>query len=231
MKRCVSLQVYQRNNERRYIVPNQLLGLDWWHTSPIDRLGIPSVRLSDGPAGVRGTQFFNSAPALCIPCGTALGATFNTDVLRSVGGLLGREAKRKGAKILLGPTMNIQRSPVGGRGYESFSEDPYLSGILGGAYCQGIATEGVIATIKHFICNDQENQRMFANSMVTDRALREIYLKPFMLAIKTANPRALMTSYNKVNGIHVSESPALLNILRDDWKWDGLVMSDWLVLS
>jgi beta-glucosidase len=127
--------------------------------------------------------------------------------------------------------MNIQRSPVGGRGYESFSEDPDLSGMLGGAYCQGVATEGVIATIKHFICNDQENQRMFANSMVTDRALREIYLKPFMLAIKMANPRALMTSYNKVNGIHVSESPALLNILRDDWKWDGLVMSDWCVLS
>lgn len=183
--------------------------------------------MSDGPAGVRGTQFFNSVPALCTPCGTALGATFNTDVLRAVGGLLGREAKRKGASVLLGPTMNIQRSPVGGRGFESFSEDPYLSGILGGAYCQGVGAEGVIATAKHFVCNDQEDQRMLVSSVVTDRALREIYLKPFMLAIKTANVNALMTSYNKVNGIHVSESPDLLNILRHEWKWNGLIMSDW----
>lgn len=148
-------------------------------------------------------------------------------MLRSVGRYLGQEAKAKGAHVLLGPTINIQRSPLGGRGYESFSEDPFLSGILAGEYCKGVHEEDVITTPKHFVCNDQEHERLAVDSIVTDRALREIYLMPFMLAIKNARPKAVMTAYNKVNGTHVAENPRLLDILRKDWGWQGLLMSDW----
>lgn len=203
------------------------LGRDFWHTVPISRLGIPAIRTSDGPNGVRGTHFFNGVPAACLPCATALGATFDADLLRSVGHLLGQEAKAKGAHVLLGPTINIQRAPIGGRGFESFSEDPHLSGTLAGEYCKGAQEEDIIPTPKHFVCNDQEHERMAVNSIVTDRALREIYLMPFMLAIKKSGPAAVMTAYNKVNGIHVAENPKILDILRKDWKWEGLLMSDW----
>lgn len=202
-------------------------GRDFWHTVPIPRLGVPSIRTSDGPNGVRGTRFFNGTPAGCLPCGTALGSTFDLDLLRSVGRYLGQEAKVKGAHVLLGPTINIQRSPLGGRGYESFSEDPFLSGILAGEYCKGVHEEDVITTPKHFVCNDQEHERLAVDRIVTDRALREIYLMPFMLAIKNARPKAVMTAYNKVNGTHVAENPRLLDILRKDWGWQGLLMSDW----
>ena len=123
--------------------------------------------------------------------------------------------------------MNIQRGPLGGRGFESFSEDPHLSGTLAGQYCNGVQHEHVVTTPKHFVCNDQEHERMAVNSIVTQRALREIYLMPFMLAIKAANPAAIMTAYNKVNGIHASENQDLFDILRKDWRWSGLVMSDW----
>ena len=128
---------------------------------------------------------------------------------------------------MLGPTINIQRGPLGGRGFESFSEDPHLSGTLAGEYCKGVHTEDVITTPKHFVCNDQENERMAVNSIVTERALREIYLMPFMLAVKAARPAAVMTAYNKVNGIHVSENKGIIDILRKEWGWEGLVMSDW----
>ena len=185
------------------------------------------MRLSDGPNGVRGTRFFNGVPAACLPCATALGATFDTNLINSVGQLLGAEAKAKGAHVLLGPTINIQRSPLGGRGFESFSEDPFLSGTLAGAYCAGVQHENVIATVKHFVCNDQEHERMAVNSILTDRALREIYLMPFMLAIKIGKPHSVMTAYNKVNGTHVSEDPTILDILRKEWRWEGLLMSDW----
>lgn len=202
-------------------------GRDFWHTVPIPRLGVPSIRTSDGPNGVRGTRFFNGTPAGCLPCATALGATFDVDLLRSVGRFLGQEAKAKGAHVLLGPTINIQRSPLGGRGYESFSEDPFLSGTLAGEYCKGVQEEDIITTPKHFVCNDQEHERLAVDSIVTDRALREIYLMPFMLAIKNARPKAVMTAYNKVNGTHVAENPKVLDILRKDWGWEGLLMSDW----
>ena len=202
-------------------------GLDFWHTVPIPRLNIPSLRTSDGPNGVRGTRIFDGVPAACFPCSTALGATFDHDLLRSVGRLLGQEAKAKGAHILLGPTVNIQRAPTGGRGFESFSEDPFLSGSICAQYCNGVQEENIITTPKHFVCNDQEHERMAVNCIVTNRALREIYLMPFMLAVKNARPSALMTAYNKVNGIHASENPKLYHILREEWNWDGLVMSDW----
>lgn len=183
--------------------------------------------MSDGPNGVRGITFFDGVPAACFPCGTALGATFDFDLLHDVGRLLGDEAKAKGAHILLGPTINIQRSPLGGRGFESFSEDPFLSGTLAGSYCLGVKEKNIIPTIKHFVCNDQEHERMAVDSILTDRALREIYLMPFMLAIKMSKPEAVMTAYNKVNGTHVSENHKIIDILRKDWDWQGLLMSDW----
>ncbi|KAL5315013.1 hypothetical protein ACEPPN_017664 [Leptodophora sp. 'Broadleaf-Isolate-01'] len=203
-------------------------GKDFWHTTDIPRLRIPSIRLSDGPNGVRGTRFFDGVPAACLPCGTAIGATFDTELALSIGHLLAAEAKAKGAHVLLGPTINIQRAPLGGRGFESYSEDPFLAGMLAGYYCKGIQERDIIATLKHFVCNDQEDQRMAVNSILTERALREIYLLPFMIAIKLSQPGAIMTAYNQVNGTHAAENEHLLKeILREEWKWDGLVMSDW----
>ncbi|KAJ6020500.1 hypothetical protein N7540_006004 [Penicillium herquei] len=203
-------------------------GRDFWHTAPIPRLNIPSLRMSDGPNGVRGTRFFNGVPAACMPCATALGATWDTELLSQVGSLMGDEAIAKGAHIVLGPTINIQRSPLGGRGFESFSEDGTLSGTLAGHMCDAMQKKGVAATLKHFVCNDQEHERMAVNSILTERALREIYLLPFQLAMRICRSACIMTAYNKVNGTHVSENKKLINdILREEWGWDGLVMSDW----
>lgn len=205
-----------------------LAGTDWWHTKSVPRLSIPALRFTDGPNGVRGTRFFNGVPAACFPCGTALGATFNTSLLEDCGRLMALEAKAKGAHVILGPTINMQRSPLGGRGFESFSEDPLLAGKCAAAVVRGIQREGVAATIKHFVCNDQEHERLAVNSIVSQRALREIYLKPFQIVMREGGPAALMTSYNKVNGTHASESAWLLGgVLRGEWKWEGLVMSDW----
>lgn len=214
------------------MTPIWLLGRDFWHTVAVPRLGIPSIRLSDGPNGVRGTRFFNGVPAACLPCGTALGATWDATLLQQVGKLLGLEAKAKGAHVLLGPTINIQRSPLGGRGFESYSEDPFLSGTLATAYCKGVQSEDIIPTMKHFVCNDMEDKRMSVNCIVSERALREIYLMPFMLAVRDANPGAFMTAYSKLNDTHCSENRRLLqDILRTEWKWDGLVMSDWYAVE
>jgi beta-glucosidase len=144
------------------------------------------------------------------------------------GRLLAAEARAKGVHVVLGPTMNIQRGPLGGRGFESFSEDPVLAGQLAGYYCKGLEKSGIVSTPKHFVCNDQEHERKAVNCIVTDRALREIYLLPFEIALKLGRPKAIMTAYNKVNGTHVAESSNLLqDILRDEWGWRGLVMSDW----
>lgn len=141
---------------------------------------------------------------------------------------MGEEAKAKGAHVLLGPTVNMQRSPLGGRGFESFSEDPLLSGVCASSVINGIQGTGVIATIKHFVANDQEHERMAVDSIVTARALREIYLLPFQISIRNSKPGSVMTAYNKVNGLHVSENPKFIqDILRGEWGWEGLVMSDW----
>ncbi|KAL1890713.1 hypothetical protein Sste5346_008037 [Sporothrix stenoceras] len=205
-----------------------LSGIDFWHTAAIPRLGVPTIRLSDGPNGVRGTRFFDSVPSSCLPCGTALGATFDTDLLRDVGHLLADEARAKGAHAVLGPTINIQRLPLGGRGFESFSEDPTLAGLLAASYCQGLADKGIASVPKHFVCNDMEHERMAVDVQVTARAMHEIYLKPFQIALAEAPVPAVMTAYNKVNGVHASESPYLLQkVLRGDWGFDGMVVSDW----
>ena len=205
-----------------------LSGIDNWHLQPIDRLGIPKLRMSDGPNGVRGTKGFNGTAAACLPNATCLAATWDIDLIRKGGELQGDEALAKGASVILGPTMNMQRSPLGGRGFESFSEDPYLSGSMAAATVQGIQSKGVAATAKHFVCNDQEHERNIVNSIVTDRALREIYTLPFQLTQLWAKPWCYMTSYGKVNGLHASENAHLLqDILRGEWAADTLVMSDW----
>ncbi|KAJ3561490.1 hypothetical protein NP233_g10163 [Leucocoprinus birnbaumii] len=204
-------------------------GVGFWHTHAIERLGIPAVKVSDGPNGVRGNHFFMGTPAKALPSSTAMGATFDRELLEEVGlKLLAREAKLRSASVILAPTCNIQRNPLGGRSFESFSEDPYLSGILAGAYINGVQKGGIGSTIKHFVGNDKENDRLGYDSIIDERSLREIYLLPFMLAQKISKPWAYMTCYNRVNGLHVCESPYLLKkILRDEWKSDTMVMSDW----
>lgn len=206
-----------------------LLGApSWWDTNKIERLNIPSIRMSDGPNGVRGSSHFKSTPAQCLPCATALASSFDPEQIAQVGKFLAEEAKIKKATLLLAPTCNIQRSPLGGRSFESFSEDPHLSGTLAAAYVAGLQKNGVGATIKHFVANEQEFERTSQDSVISERALREIYLYPFMIAQRDAQPMAYMTSYNRLNGIHCSEHPRLLkSVLRADWGFDGLVMSDW----
>ncbi|ESK88409.1 glycoside hydrolase family 3 protein [Moniliophthora roreri MCA 2997] len=206
-----------------------LLGApNWWNTTRVERLGIPSVRMSDGPNGVRGSSHFASTPAQCLPCATSLASTFDPELIHNVGVFLAEEAKLKSSVILLAPTCNMQRSPLGGRAFESFSEDPHLSGVMASAYVKGLQSKNVAATIKHFVCNDQEHERTAAESVLSERALREIYLYPFMLAQKDAKPWAYMTSYGRLNGIHCAESRELMQgILRDEWKFEGIIMSDW----
>ncbi|KAI0343869.1 beta-glucosidase [Trametopsis cervina] len=204
-------------------------GVGFWHTHGVPRLGVPPLKVSDGPNGVRGNHFFMGTPAKCLPSATALGATFDPELIETVGRkLLAEECKIKSASILLAPTCNIQRNPLGGRSFESFSEDPYLSGMIAAAYVKGVQAGGIATAIKHFVGNDKENDRMGYDSIMSQRALREIYLMPFMLAQKYAQPWSFMTAYNRVNGTHVSENPLIIrDILRKEWGSDALVMSDW----
>ncbi|KFY44503.1 hypothetical protein V495_03419 [Pseudogymnoascus sp. VKM F-4514 (FW-929)] len=205
-----------------------LSGIDFWHTQAIPEHGIPSIRVTDGPNGVRGTRFFNGIPAACFPCGTGLGATWDSALLREAGAAMGEESKAKGAHVILGPTINIQRSPLGGRGFESLSEDPVLAGVGAASLVNGIQDTGIVACIKHFVCNDQEHERNAVDVIITDRAMREIYLLAFQIAVRDSKPGSFMTAYNKVNGTHVSENPKILKgILRGEWAWEGLTMSDW----
>ncbi|KAI0120931.1 glycosyl hydrolase family 3 N terminal domain-containing protein [Xylariales sp. AK1849] len=205
-----------------------LSGIDMWHTKPLHQHGIPSVRTSDGPNGVRGTKFFNGIKAACFPCGTGLGATFNLELLEEAGRLMGEEARVKGVHAILGPTINMQRSPLGGRGFESLGEDPFLAGLGASALIKGIQSKGVQATIKHFVANDHEHKRNAVQSIMTERTLREIYALPFQLVAKESQPGAFMTGYNGLNGTYCSENMTLLDkLLRGEWGWNGLVMSDW----
>ncbi|OCK87863.1 glycoside hydrolase family 3 protein [Cenococcum geophilum 1.58] len=205
-----------------------LAGGEFWRTYAVPRLGIPSLCITDGADAVRGSRFFNSTPSVCLPCGEALAATWNVELLQQLGALMGDECRVKKAHVLLSPTINIPRSPLAGRAHECFGEDPYLSGVLAGYFCRGVQEKGIIATPKHFVCNDQEQGIFSMDCLLTQRALREIYLLPFMLAIKLGNPGALMSAYNKVNGVHVIDSTYLLReVLRKEWKFRGLVMSDW----
>ncbi|ADV23736.1 Beta-glucosidase, putative [Cryptococcus gattii WM276] len=205
-----------------------LAGKDWWNTVSIPRLNIPSIKMSDGPGGARGDSFYHMTPASALPSATSLASTFSPDLVHSAGSLLALETLARNAVCLLAPTINIQRSPLGGRAFESYSEDPTLSGLIAAAYVAGLQEGGVSAAIKHFVGNDQEHERMGEDSTIAPRALREIYLRPFQIALKRSKPQAFMTAYNKLNGTHCSENEWLLEeLLRKEWGFDGLVMSDW----
>jgi beta-glucosidase len=207
---------------------SMLAGADLWHSVPVSRLGIPQFKMTDGPNGARGAWGSMSTPSVATPVGIALGATWNPALIEKVGNVLGDEVKAKGAHILLAPTVNIHRTPIAGRNFECYSEDPFLSGMMASAYIKGIQDQGVGACIKHFIANDQEFERFSISSEVDERTLREIYLEPFRLAIRKSDPWAVMSSYNRVNGVYACEyDHSLLEILKGEWNYQGIVMSDW----
>ena len=210
-------------------------GADFWTTKAIDRAGIPSVMMTDGPHGLRkqagGTDHLglaSSVPATCFPPAVGIGSSFDPEIIERVGAAIGVEAAIENVAVVLGPGINIKRSPLCGRNFEYFSEDPIVSGVLGAASVRGIQSQGVGTSLKHFAANNQEFDRMRASSDVDPRPLREIYLRGFERVVKDASPWTVMCSYNKLNGVWTSEDPWLLtSVLRDDWGFDGLVVSDW----
>ena len=208
-----------------------LAGADFWHTVAIEHAGIPAMRVSDGPAGARGTLFEGGPASVNVPCGTSLAATWDPQVVEEVGHLLGREARAKGARVLLGPTVNLHRTPIGGRNFECMSEDPYLTSRIAVAYVNGLQAEGVAACIKHFVGNDTEFERNTIDSRIDERTLRELYLVPFEAAVKEAGVNCVMTSYNRINGPWAADSVDMIDgVLRGEWGFKGLVMSDWFGL-
>ena len=204
-----------------------LAGEDWWHVNAIERLGIPQLKMSDGPAGVRGAHISGGPASASFPCGTALGATWDEQLIGEVGVALAAELRSKGATVILAPTVNLHRTPLAGRNFECYSEDPFLTARLSSAYIRGLQSQGMGATVKHFVGNDSEFERFTMSSEIPERAFRELYLVPFESAVE-AGTWAIMTGYNKVAGTWCSENPLLIEtILRDEWGFDGLVMSDW----
>lgn len=207
---------------------SMLAGANMWATVPVERLGVPSIQVSDGPNGVRGTDDNIGATSICFPVGVAMGATWNRELVRRVGERLAQECRLKGAHVLLAPTVNIHRTPIAGRNFECFAEDPYLSGTIASAYINGLQSRGVSACIKHFVANDQEFERFSISAEVAERPLHEIYLEPFRIALQAAQPWTVMSAYNRVNGTYVSEDDATLRaILKESWGFDGAVISDW----
>lgn len=206
-----------------------LSGEDFWSLPAVERLGIAKLRVSDGPNGARGGGgLLGGVKAAAFPVGISLGSTWNVELLREVGVALAAETRSKGAHMLLAPTVNIQRSVTNGRNFECYSEDPILTGELGAAYIQGLQSQGIAATVKHFAGNESEIERTTMSSVIDERTLREIYLIPFELAVKKGGTKGVMTAYNKVNGIYAAEHDWLLtDVLRGDWGFGGLVMSDW----
>jgi beta-glucosidase len=205
-----------------------LAGADLWHTVAIERLNIPALRVTDGPNGARGAFGNLESTSVCTPVGIALGATWNPELVEMVGEVLGEETKTKSAHILLAPTVNIHRSPIAGRNFECFSEDPFLSGEIAAAYINGVQSKGVGACIKHFVCNDQEFERNSISAEVQERPLHEIYLEPFRRAILKTKPWAVMSAYNRINGSYAAENEHLLKtVLRGEWGFEGIIISDW----
>lgn len=210
-------------------------GLDFWHTEPIARENIPSIMLTDGPHGVRKQTaegdhlgLHSSVPATCFPPAVALGCSFDPELLERVGAALGAEARALQVGVLLGPGINIKRSPLCGRNFEYLSEDPLLSGVLGAALVHGMQSQGVGASLKHFAANNQETDRMRVSADVDPRPLREIYLRAFERVVRDAQPWTVMCSYNRINGVYSSRNPWLLtDVLRGEWGFEGLVVSDW----
>lgn len=205
-----------------------LAGKDFWETVPIPGKGVPAIKTSDGPNGARGEVFSGGTRAACFPAAVCSAASWDPEFSKRIGHALAEETKTKSARVLLAPTMCNQRHPLGGRNFESFSEDPLLAGKMAANVVKGVQEKGIAATIKHFAVNEQETDRLNVDTIVAERPLREIYLKPFEITVKESNPHAVMTAYNKVNGTHADSHEFLLKqILRGEWGWKGLVMSDW----
>ena len=210
-------------------------GSDFWHSTPIPEADLPAVMLTDGPHGVRkqagGTDHVglnDSVPATCFPPAVGLASTWNPALVEEVGTALGTEARALGVGVLLGPGANIKRSPLCGRNFEYFSEDPHLTGALASAYVRGVQSRGVGTSLKHFAANNQETDRMRRSSNVDERTLREIYLRGFGTVVRSAQPWTVMCSYNRINGVLASQNHWLLTeVLRDEWGFEGLVVSDW----
>jgi len=202
-------------------------GADMWHGHAVPRLDIPAMKVSDGPAGVRGERWVGTTSA-CTPCGTALGATWNPELLREVGEVLGDEAISKGVDIVLAPTVNLHRNPLAGRNFECFSEDPHLSAVAATAVIDGIQGRGVGACVKHLVANDSEYERHSISSEVSERVLRELYLVPFEAAVLDGRVVAVMSAYNRLNGTYCASHEWLLReVLKGEWGFDGIVVSDW----
>ncbi|MDX6254773.1 MAG: beta-glucosidase, partial [Frankiales bacterium] len=211
------------------------LGSDFWHTAAVPSAGVERILVSDGPHGLRRQPdevddlgLAASLPATCFPTASALASSWDAGLVREVGTALGVEARTQALDVVLGPGINIKRSPLCGRNFEYLSEDPHLAGRLGAAMVQGLQSEQVGASVKHFAVNNQETDRLRVSAEVDERALREIYLPAFEYVVKTAQPWTVMCAYNRVNGTYASQHHWLLTeVLRDEWGFDGLVMSDW----
>ncbi|MFF3375269.1 beta-glucosidase [Streptomyces sp. NPDC002680] len=205
-----------------------LSGQDSWSLPALPEIGLRSLVMSDGPIGVRGTRWTADDPSVALPSPTALAATWDPELARRAGVLLAQEARRKGVHVLLAPTVNLHRSPLGGRHFEAYSEDPYLTGRIGAGYVNGVQSGGVGTTVKHFVANDAETDRFTVDNLVPERALRELYLAPFEAIVENAHPWGIMTAYNTVNGTTMSEHRYLVNeVLRGEWGFDGYNVSDW----
>ncbi len=210
-------------------------GLDDWHTKPLERLKLDSILMCDGPHGLRkqigksdGFGLGESVPAVCFPTASALACSFNRELAYEIGEAIGEECAAEGVSIVLGPGANQKRSPLCGRNFEYFSEDPLLSGEMAAAMIRGVQSTGTAASLKHFAVNNQEKRRMTISAVVDERALRETYLRSFEIAVKKGRPATVMCAYNRLNGEYCSENKKLLtDILRDEWGFDGIVLSDW----
>jgi beta-glucosidase len=208
-----------------------LSGKDSWNTVPIDRLGIPSLTMTDGPHGVRSNQPEANrivGPATSFPTGASMASSWNPELIQKVGAALGEETRAMGCHILLGPCVNIARTPLAGRNFESYSEDPYLAGRIGIAFVKGVQSQAIGTSVKHYACNNQEIERGRGSSNIDERTLREIYLAQFEAIVKEAHPWTVMCSYNRINGDYASQNNHLLNeILKQEWGFEGAVISDW----
>ncbi len=210
-------------------------GADSWHTKAMPQHGIPSIKMADGPHGLRNQEgktdmigINESTPATCFPPAVTAAATWNKELYAKEGEAIGKEAAAAGVSVVLGPGCNIKRNPLGGRNFEYISEDPYLAGKMAAAFINGQQSVGVSSSLKHFAANSQEYKRQNGNSLLDERTLREIYLTAFEIAVKESKPGTVMCAYNKINGIHCSDDKRLLTeILRNDWGFDGLVVTDW----
>jgi beta-glucosidase len=208
-----------------------LTGQDFWSLPAAPAIGLQSIVVSDGPVGVRGTNWTAADPSIAMPSPTALAATWDVELARTVGRVLGQESRRKGVHVLLAPTVNLHRTPLGGRHFEAYSEDPLLTGAIGSAYVQGVQEHSVGVTVKHYVANDAETERFTVDNQVGERALRELYLAPFETIIG-AGAWGVMSAYNGVNGASMTEHGPLQNgVLKGEWGFDGIVMSDWLAAT